>query len=306
MTLPDFWSTLHSTNLTIVRDKIQRLQDRTAFLSSGSSIRADAVVMCTGWGDHFAMFDEEHKAKLGLPAYYSRPGELPPLSSVKTTAKEKRPLDHTSLSEGTDWEKYDAAAERSVNDLLPFLASTPNLGPRGTSVSQSSGDIGKQNPSLLSLDSRLQRKWRLYRRAIPVAMAERGDRSIAILGQIHTVQTPLVAEVQSLWAILYLLGDIELPDTHEMATEVALWNAWTRKRYLNQGQKFPYSLYDFLPVSEPTIIDWTSFSAAHLPLFSSSQQEAFHTPKIFQTTTQRPAIRCLISLNLAIPCPGHT
>lgn len=63
------------------------------------------------------------------------------------------------------------------------------------------------------------------------------------------MQTPLVAEVQSLWAISYLLGEIELPGVDEMATEVALWNAWTRKRYLNQGQKFPYSLYDFLPVS---------------------------------------------------------
>ena len=69
------------------------------------------------------------------------------------------------------------------------------------------------------------------------------------MGQIHTVQTPLVAEIQCFWTILYLEGKIELPSPEVMAREIAEWNAWTRKRYLSQGQKFPYSLYDFLPVS---------------------------------------------------------
>lgn len=55
--------------------------------------------------------------------------------------------------------------------------------------------------------------------------------------------------MQSFWAILYLLGRISLPDSDTMVREIAEWNAWTTKRYLSQGQKFPYSLYDFLPVS---------------------------------------------------------
>lgn len=79
-------------------------------------------------------------------------------------------------------------------------------------------------------------------------LALKGDRSLAILGQIHTVQTPLVADVQSFWSIIYLLGKLDLPDKGTIATEIAEWNAWTRTRYLSQGQKFPYSLYDFLPV----------------------------------------------------------
>lgn len=243
------------------------VRDRTAFFKSGASTRADALIMCTGWGDHFAMFDDHDKAKLGIPAYYSRPGELPPLSSLAGVGKEKSPISHVPPEEGIDWERYDAAAESSVNEQLPFLASTPILGPKANSEYKPTGDIDNKAQSLLSLDSRLQRKWRLYRRAIPVAAAERGDRSIAILGQIHTVQTPLVAEVQSLWAILYLLGDLDLPETHEMATEIALWNAWTRKRYLNQGQKFPYSLYDFLPVRhlEAPLL---SYPFLCLPVFS--------------------------------------
>lgn len=173
--------------------------------------------MCTGWGDHFAMFDADHKSKIGLPAYEGHP--------VSQTEKNT-----------VDWDQYDRTADKVVNQRLPFLSKPPLL----------------RNP--MSLDPSLQKKWRLYRRAIPLSLAEKGDRSLAILGQIHTIQTPLVSEVQTFWVILYLLGEIDLPDVNVMAEEVSLWNAWTRKRYLNQGQKFPYSLYDFLPVSKVSMI----------------------------------------------------
>lgn len=219
VTLPDFWATLHSPNLTIIRDEIRTIKEKMVHLKSGSTLTTDYAIMCTGWGDHFGMFDANHKAKIGLPA------KDEDISSI--------PSDKLGNPVGPDWERYDATAEKLVCERLPFLANPPD----------------PKQPSLL--DPRRQRKWRLYRRAIPVTLAEKGDRSIAILGQIHTVQTPLVSEVQSFWAILYLLGEIDLPDVDSMATEVSLWNAWTLKRYLNQGQKFPYSLYDFLPVSSP-------------------------------------------------------
>lgn len=219
VTLPDFWPTLHSKRLTIVRDEIQTIKEHNLYLKSGASMAADYAVMCTGWGDHFGMFDDEHRAKVGLPVYTGK--DLYAVSELPAES-----------SDFVDWAAYDAEAEKQVDKKLPFLARPPGL---------------KQSADLL--DARRQKKWRLYRRAIPVELAARGDRSLAILGQIHTVQTPLVSEVQSLWAILYLLGEIDVPDVPAMAKEVALWNAWTRKRYLNQGQKFPYSLYDFLPVS---------------------------------------------------------
>lgn len=160
------------------------------------------------------MFNAEHKLRLGLPSYGA--GLPQPIHDTKGP---------------TDWQRFDQVADAMVDHQLPFLASPPEV---------------KFHRALRPQD---QKKFRLYRRCVPVDLALKGDRSIAILGQIHTVQTPLVSEVQSLWAILYLIGEIELPDAGTMAKEVSLWNAWTRKRYLNQGQKFPYSLYDFLPVS---------------------------------------------------------
>ncbi|GAP83080.1 putative flavin-binding monooxygenase-like family protein [Rosellinia necatrix] len=210
VTLPDFWPTLHSPNLTIRRDVVEKIKGNVVKFGSGDQISADYMIMCTGWGDHFGMFDAEHKAMIGLPAYG----------------------DETEVSpegQDIDWKAYYETADKTVNEKLPFLATPPKVKyTKGT-------------------DPALQKRWNLYRRVVPVSMAAKGDRSLAILGQIHTISTPLVSEVQSLWAVLYLLGEVELPDVDAMATEVSLWNTWTRKRYLAQGQKHTYSLYDFLP-----------------------------------------------------------
>lgn len=223
VTLPDFWPTLHRPNLTIFRDEISTMKNSLVHLKCGESVKADHIVMCTGWGDHFAMFDEEHKIKLGLPVQNGK----------------------ISAAADVDWDEYDKMADNEVNERLPFLASPPRL----------------VVPRRLDFDN--QHKWRLFRRVVPVTLGAAGDRSIAILGQIHTVQTPLISEVQSFWAVLYLLGEINLPDSTTMAREVSLWNAWTRKRYLGQGQKYPYSLYDFLPVR----------SQIHLPLLRNTEAD---------------------------------
>ncbi|KAI0384274.1 hypothetical protein F5Y04DRAFT_293560 [Hypomontagnella monticulosa] len=210
VTLPDFWSTLHSDQLTVMRDEIATTKDKTIFLKSGKSFATDRLILCTGWGDHFGMFDSNQKVKIGLPLYRSDISDAADSSSI-------------------DWEKSDATAENIINKKLPFLANQPKV------------DFpARLNPAH-------QHHWRLYRRVVPIDMGDKGDRSIAILGQIHTVQTPLVAAVQSFWAILYLLGEIDLPSKEDMVKEVSLWNVWTRKRYMGQGIKQPYSLYDFLP-----------------------------------------------------------
>ncbi|OJD30960.1 flavin-binding monooxygenase-like family protein [Diplodia corticola] len=210
VTLPDFWRRLHSGKINVIRDNLDRIEEDQIVLKSGKKVAADFAVMCTGWGDHFAMFDDATKLQVGLPLF--------------GPAKSRPPAD-------AEWDKLDREAGRAVDAKLPFIASPPGLKNAHTNQVQPN------------------RRWRLYRRVVPLSHAVRGDRSLAILGQIHTVQTPLVAEVQSFWAILYLLGELELPDEDTMAREIAEWNAWTRKRYLSQGQKFPYSLYDFLPAS---------------------------------------------------------
>ncbi|KAI0189161.1 hypothetical protein EV127DRAFT_454210 [Xylaria flabelliformis] len=218
VTLPDFWPTLHNPNLTVRRDVVEEIKGNTIKFESTDPIHADYMIMCTGWGDHFGIFDAEHKAKIGLPAYGDN-------------------VEAFSETQDIDWTTYYDDADKTVDEKLPFLADPPKLKYTKT------------------LNPALQKRWNLYRRVVPVSMAAKGDRSLAILGQIHTVQTPLVSEVQSLWAILYLLGEVELPDVDTMAREVSLWNTWTRKRYLGQGQKHTYSLYDFLSYIDSIFAD---------------------------------------------------
>ncbi|KAK2598888.1 hypothetical protein QQS21_005630 [Conoideocrella luteorostrata] len=121
-----------------------------------TTMSPDYRVMCTGWTDHFGMFDDDMKATLGLPYY------CPESFHAFDAAAES---DHKKI----DWHTYDEEAEREVNKRLPILSSPPKL----------------------KFDNRFdpshQRKWLLYRRAIPIELALKGDRSIAIMGQIHTV-----------------------------------------------------------------------------------------------------------------------
>jgi dimethylaniline monooxygenase (N-oxide forming) len=80
-------------------------------------------------------------------------------------------------------------------------------------------------------------------------MAANDDRSIFFPGQIHSVFTPLVAEVQALWGIAWMLDMIDTPSRDDMEKEVAVWNAWTAKRYGDMGRRHSYSIYDYLAVS---------------------------------------------------------
>ena len=158
------------------------------------------MVLCTGWTHNLGTFDEQLRAKIGLPSKED--------FSMK-------------------WRKLDVKGEQTVNDLLPMLRNPPNT-VRSTSE---------------------RRPWRLYRRLISTRMSSKGDRSIFFPGQIHSVYTPLVGELQALWGVAFMLGMLDIPDEEEMELEIATWNAWTRKRYLEQGRKHAYSIYDYLAVS---------------------------------------------------------
>ena len=206
---------MRGSNLRIIRDSIDVIKKDSVLLRCGDSVPAHFIVSATGWGDHFSMFSAEQKAELGLPTY------------GKPVPGGKHMKDVSDFS----WEKHDMDADKMVNKKLPFLVSGPSL--------------NNWHPGR----NQAQRRWRLYKRSIPLELAVKGDRSLAILGQIHTIQTPIVSEVQSFWSILYLIGDINLPDKAAMTKEIAEWNAWTRKRYASCGQRYPYCLFDFLPVS---------------------------------------------------------
>jgi dimethylaniline monooxygenase (N-oxide forming) len=136
------------------------------------------------------------------------------------------------VDRGGSWAKLDAEANARVDELLPNLTSIPH-----------------ETPQSVEHKETAHRPWRLYRRLVSPSLADAGDRSVLVLGQIHSVYTPLVAELQALWGSAFLLGHIDMPSVEKMKQEVAVWNAWTAKRYLAQGRRHAYSIYDYLAVS---------------------------------------------------------
>ncbi|RYP25028.1 hypothetical protein DL765_000256 [Monosporascus sp. GIB2] len=213
ITMDDFWSTLKKADINIIRDNVETADSSGATLRSGQKVDANYIIYCTGWGDHFSFFSPEMKKELGIPPY----GAAVPSKTSATSSK----VD--------EWYFHDRAADDVVAKRLPLLAAGPK-------------DLRKPDPNRVVT----KRRWRLYNRCVPLATARENDRSLVILGQIHTTQTPTISEVQSLWAVAYLLGEVDLPSEHKMIEEVAQWNAWVRKRYLGVGERYPYALFDWI------------------------------------------------------------
>lgn len=130
------------------------------------------------------------------------------------------------------WAKKDAQADCTVDQLLPNLNSIP-----------------KEMPKEAKIESPTGQPWRLYRSLVSPEMAEAEDRSIYFPGQVHSVFTPLLCEIQALWGAAFLFGKLSLPSKEAMQEEIALWNSWTKKRYLAQGRKHAYAIYDYLAAS---------------------------------------------------------
>lgn len=131
----------------------------------------------------------------------------------------------------TKWSMLDEKAQKAVDDLLPYLKNPPE-----PVYNANASKRAPQGPN------------RHYRRLVVPSLAAKGDRSILFPGHIHSAFTPLAAELQALWGATWMLGWRELPSEEEMEMEAAMFNAWTGKRYLEQGKKHSYFIYDYLPV----------------------------------------------------------
>lgn len=220
--MSDFWSTLRKADITIVRNNVGSADSTGVTLRTGKHVDADYVIYATGWGDHFSFLSPDLKQELGLP-----PSGAFPHSKLASEAHDP-------------WYIPDQKADQKLAEKIPLLAA----GPKDFN--------GWKRPVGRESVMKVQR-WRLYNRVVP--LADDSNHSIVVLGQIHTTQTPCVAEIQSLWAVAYLLGELELPSGPDMVREIAEWNAWTRKRYGAVGERYPYALFDWVPYLDRLLCD---------------------------------------------------
>ncbi|CAN9079331.1 unnamed protein product [Alternaria sp. RS040] len=133
-------------------------------------------------------------------------------------------------TEAIKWDKLHIKAEAKIDELLPMLRSnTPKVDTANNSIHQV-----------------LRGPNRHYRRLIPLKQIAKGERSICFPGLVHVIFTPTVSEFQALWNAAYLLGMIDPPDLGTVEDEIATFNAWTKKRHLEMGQKHAYCIFDYL------------------------------------------------------------
>ncbi|KAM5452532.1 hypothetical protein MaudCBS49596_003350 [Microsporum audouinii] len=130
-------------------------------------------------------------------------------------------------SQFSKWTVLDSQAEAHIDQLLPILKNSPF-------------DV------LDGQRKHTQGPNRHYRRLVVPNLAAKGDRSILFPGHIHPAFTPLAAKLQALWGFAWMHGWLDLPSQEEMEREAAIFNAWTRKRYIEQGKKHSYFIYDYI------------------------------------------------------------
>jgi dimethylaniline monooxygenase (N-oxide forming) len=215
--VPDFWKVFHAGDCSVHRTEISALgEHNTVALVDGTRFRTDCVVLCTGFDKSYQPFDADLQRLCGLT----------PDPDPKERSK---------------WATMESAAAAEVDSVLPAIQKPPL--PRPWGVSECGTPGSKEGPS------------RHYQRLVAPRLAAQGDRSIYFPGFIHSIYTPLVSEAQALWGVTFLLGLHDVPSQPEMEREVARWNVWSRKRYMVQGQKHAYAIYDFLSYIDTLLAD---------------------------------------------------
>jgi len=208
---PDFWKTMHEGDLTVHRSEITSLTDK------------DTVHLKCGISAQSDMI-------------FSCTGYEKPYRSFSEADRLDLGLTYGKF-DADKWAKLEVQAEGEVDRMLPILKE---FNPETPGMPQAPED----NDHLHGLS-------RHYRRLVPPSKAAQNDRSIFFPGMVHSIMTPLMSETQALWGSAYLLGHLDLPSEDDMNKEVATFNVWTRKRYLAQGRKHAYAIFDFLSVRGP-------------------------------------------------------
>lgn len=201
---------------------VERLERNTVVLSNQERLAARGLVLCTGW-----------KASPGirfLPDGIEQDLGFPWAANL---------VDQQDLVEYTRQELYTR---------LPMLQTAPAR--RMYRAKDAQGQY---------IDEIVLRPFRLARFMVPPELWD--DHSIAILGTVATFNTPLVAEVQALWALVYLNHAPELSRHHLQDKKSALREATLHSEFValrsptNHGSRNADFVFEVLPYLDMLLRD---------------------------------------------------
>ena len=166
------------------------------------------------------------------------------------------PIDAQPSDIAAKWEKLEAEADSKVVKMFPRLASPPSHFKRPLTATP----------------------YRLYKAIAPLE-----DPSIAFVGNVTVGNAFLASECQGLWAVANMDGKLALPPKEEKEQDVALVNAWCKRRYLYKGRTGTWFYFDTVAYADSLI------TQLGLSSHKKSWYEEIYAPRMAEDV--RPLLR---------------
>ena len=243
----DFFHYVRNGTIKVHIADVDHLSHRTAHLSTGKSVRGDAMICSTGWKpcSNITFLPDGMNKRLGLPQTSPSP----------TSAEAARVL------------KADVA----VLQRLPRLRDQPVRGSERKELKDLRALDARQHPALARDEE--EEPYRLYRFMVPPSFIN--ERSIGFSGALMTIHTAMVAQAQALWLTAYfgqgLASDRQQRqqqwrdakgtvkpafDSDAVTNETVLHSRYCKWRYpISFGLRFPDFVFDVMPYLDMLLQD---------------------------------------------------
>jgi hypothetical protein len=208
----DFFQFVRNGLIEVHIADIESLNGNAVVLSTGESLKVDAIVCATSWKDRpaFDFLPAGSDAKLGLPHYDAEPDR----QGRFTHADEELFAKFPKLRQQPVLNKNLAALPTSKNE--PFDPTQYNV------------------------------PWLLYRFMVPPAYLN--ERSIAFVGVPLSFNQGQMSTAESLWITAYFDGRVEIPTEEQAAEQTVLHARHARWRNpAGYGASFPDWIFDTVP-----------------------------------------------------------
>lgn len=216
----DFFEYVRNGTIKVHIADLKHLSHKTVHLSTGESIRGDAMICSTGWKpcSTITFLPEGMDKRLGLPQTCPRP----------TSAEAAR------VSE----------ADATILQRLPRLRDQPIRGPARKELKDLRALDSRHHPALARGEE--EEPYRLYRFMVPPAFIN--ERSIGFSGALMTVHTAMVAQAQALWLTAYFAQGLAPDCQHRQQQQ----QQQQHMRYTDDGNLEPS--FDIEAVTDETVL----------------------------------------------------